>query len=52
VTFCTHGITNGVADGTNSTFMSIKLRAGGYRSIENFKKAIYFYCGGPDLYPR
>jgi len=52
VTFCTHGITNGVAEGINSKIMSIKRRAGGYRNIENFKKAIYFYCGGLDLYPR
>lgn len=52
VTFCTHGITNGVAEGINSKIMSIKRRAGGYRNIENFKKAIFFYCGGLDLYPR
>jgi transposase len=52
VTYCTHGITNGVAEGINSKIMSIKRRAGGYRNIENFKKAIFFYCGGLDLYPR
>jgi len=52
VTFCTHGNTNGVAEGINSKIMSIKRRAGGYRSRENFKKAIFFYCGGLDLYPR
>ena len=42
VTFCTHGITNGVAEGINSKIMSIKRRAGGYRNIENFKKEIFF----------
>ncbi|MBM3965658.1 MAG: transposase [Planctomycetes bacterium] len=26
----------------NSKIMSIRRRAGGYRNIENFKKAIYF----------
>jgi transposase len=52
VTYCTHGITNGVAEGINSKIMSIKRRAGGYRNRENFKKAIFFYCGGLDLYPR
>jgi len=52
VTFCTHGVTNGVAEGINSKIMSIKRRAGGYRNRENFKKAIFFYCGGLDLYPR
>lgn len=28
-----------------------KKRAGGYRNVENFKTAIYFHCGGLDLYP-
>jgi transposase len=52
VTYCTHGITNAFAEGINSKIMSIKRRADGYRNIENFKKAILFYCGGLDLYPR
>jgi len=52
VTYCTHGITNAVAEGINSKIMSIKRRAGGFRNIENFKKAVLFYCGGLDLYPR
>ena len=30
VTYCTHGITNGVAEGIDSKIMSIKRRAGGY----------------------
>ena len=46
VTYCTHGITNAVAEGINSKIMSIKRRAGGYRNIENFKTAVLFYCGG------
>ncbi len=52
VSYCTHGITNAVAEGLNSKIMSIKRRVGGYRNPENFKTAIYFYCGGLDLYPR
>ena len=52
VSYCTHGITNAVAEGLNSKIMSIKRRVGGYRNRENFKTAIYFYCGGLDLYPR
>ena len=52
VSYCTHGITNGVAEGLNSKIMSIKRRVGGYRNRENFKTAIFFYCGGLDLYPR
>lgn len=52
VSYCTHGITNAMAEGLNSKIMSIKRRVGGYRNRENFKTAIYFYCGGLDLYPR
>ncbi|PHQ36988.1 ISL3 family transposase [Rhodopirellula bahusiensis] len=51
VSYCTHFITNAVAEGMNSKIMSIKRRVGGYRNRENFKTAIYFYCGGLDLYP-
>ncbi|MGX7950914.1 ISL3 family transposase [Oleidesulfovibrio alaskensis] len=51
VTFCRHRITNGVAEGLNSKIMSIKRRACGYRNRDNFKAAIYFFCGGLDLYP-
>ena len=42
----------GVAEGLNSTIMTIKRRAGGYRNKEHFKTAIYFFCGGLDLYQR
>jgi transposase len=52
VSDCTHGITNAVAEGLNSKIMSIKRRVGGFRNRENFKTAIFFYCGGLDLYPR
>lgn len=52
VSFCQHRITNAVAEGINSKIMAIKRRVGGYRNRENFKTAIFFYCGGLDLYPR
>lgn len=52
VSYCRHGITNAVAEGMNSKIMSIKRRVGGYRNCDNFKTAIFFYCGGLDLYPR
>ena len=51
VTYCTHGITNAVAEGINNKIMSIKRRARGYRNIENFKTAVLLYCGGLDLDP-
>lgn len=47
-----HPITNGVAEGLNSKIMSIKRKAGGFRNPANFTTAIYFHCGGLDLYPR
>lgn len=52
VSYCTHGITNAVAEGINSKIQSVKRRVGGYRNKENYKTAIFFYCGGLDLYPR
>lgn len=52
VTFCRHRITNAVAEGLNSKIMAIKRRACGYRNKDHFKTAIYFFCGGLDLYPR
>ena len=51
VSYCTHGITNAVAEGINSKIQSVKRRVGGYRNKENYKTAIFFYCGGLDLYP-
>jgi transposase len=50
--FVTYPITNGVAEGLNSKIMSIKRKAGGFRNPANFTAAIYFHCGGLDLYPR
>ena len=52
VSYCTHKITNGVAEGLNSKIMSIKRKCCGFRNPDNFKNAIYFHCGGLDLYPR
>ncbi len=52
LTFCRHRITNGVAEDLNSKIMAIKRKACGYRNKEHFKIAIYFFCGGLDLYPR
>ena len=52
VNYCRHWITNAVSEGLNSKIMSIKRRAGGFRNPDSFKTAIYFHCGGLDLYPR
>jgi transposase len=47
-----HPITNGVVEGLNSKIMSIKRKACGFRNPDHFTTAIYFHCGGLDLYPR
>lgn len=52
VSYCTHKITNAVAEGLNSKIMSIKRRVGGFRNRQNFKTAIFFYCGGLNLDPQ
>jgi transposase len=52
VSYCKHPITNAVAEGINSKIQSIKRRVGGFRNKQNYKTAIFFYCGGLDLYPR
>ena len=51
LSYCRHAITNGVAEGLNSKIMTIKRKCCGFRNVENFKTAIYFQCGGLDLYP-
>ncbi|WP_373652729.1 transposase [Schlesneria sp. DSM 10557] len=49
VSYCTHRVTNGVAEGMNSKIMSIKRRVGGFRNRQNLETAIFFYCGGLKL---
>jgi transposase len=52
LTYFTHRITNATSEGINSKIQTIKLMACGYRNREHYKTAIYFHCGGLDLYPR
>ncbi len=51
LTYCRHRITNAVSEGLNSKIQAIKHMACGFRNVEHFKTAIYFHCGGLDLYP-
>ncbi|NDA64515.1 MAG: ISL3 family transposase [Chitinophagia bacterium] len=44
-------ITNAVSEGLNSKIQKVQQMACGYRNAENFKIAIYFHCGGLELYP-
>jgi len=51
MTYFKHRITNATSEGINSKIQTIKLMACGYRNREHYKTAIYFHCGGLDLYP-
>lgn len=52
ITYAKHRITNALAEGLNSNIEKIKRMAYGFRNREHYKTAIYFHCGGLDLYPR
>ncbi|PJA11881.1 MAG: ISL3 family transposase, partial [Elusimicrobia bacterium CG_4_10_14_0_2_um_filter_56_8] len=51
LTYYQHPVTNAMSEGLNSKIQKIKSMACGFRNMENFKTAIYFHCGGLDLYP-
>lgn len=51
LTYFEHRITNAVAEGLNSKIATIQKRACGFRNRDHFKIAVYFHCGGLDLYP-
>lgn len=44
-------VTNAKAEGTNATIQWVKYKARGFRNRDRFRTAIYFHCGGLDLYP-
>lgn len=47
----TAGVTNARAEALNAKIQWIKRKACGYRNRERFRNAIYFHCGGLELYP-
>jgi transposase len=51
LTYFKHRITNAVAEGLNSKIATIQKRACGFRNQDHFKIAVYFHCGGLELYP-
>ena len=51
LTYFKHRITNAVAQGLNSKIATVQKRACGFRNRDHFKIAVYFHCGGLDLYP-
>ncbi len=46
-----HRITNTAAEGFNSIIQTIKANARGFRSFDNFRIRILFFCGKLDLMP-
>jgi len=51
LTYHRHRITNAGLEAVNATIQWVKKTARGFRNVDNFKTAIYFHCGGLDLYP-
>jgi transposase len=51
LTYFRHRITNAVSEGLNSKIETIRKKTYGFRNREHFKTAIYFHCGGLNLYP-
>lgn len=51
LTYLRHPITNAMTEGLNSKIQLIKSNARGFRSFENFRNRILFFCGKLDLYP-
>jgi transposase len=52
VTYARHRITNALGESLNSKIEKVKRLACGYRNRAHYRTAIYFHCGGLDLYPR
>ena len=50
LTYFKQPITNGMSESVNSKIQWIKYMSRGFRSREGFRNAIYFHCGGTDLY--
>jgi len=52
LTYLKHRITNAVPEALNAQIEKVKRMANGYRNRQHYRTAIYFHCGGLDLYPR
>ncbi|MCP4649768.1 MAG: ISL3 family transposase [PVC group bacterium] len=51
-TYIRHRITNALGESLNGKIEKVKRLACGFRNREHYKTAIYFHCGGLDLYPK
>jgi transposase len=52
VTYAKHRITNALGEGINAKIEKVKRLACGFRNRSHYRTAIYFHCGGLDLFPR
>ena len=52
LTYLRHRITNAGLEAVNATIEWVKKTARGFRNRQHFMTAIYFHCGGLDLYPQ
>lgn len=50
-TYFKHRITNAGAESINAKIQMVKYMSRGFRNRQRFRNAIYFHCGGLDLYP-
>lgn len=51
VTYANHRITNALGESINAKIEKVKRMACGFRSRAHYRTAIFFHCGGLDLYP-
>jgi transposase len=51
VTYARHRITNALGEAINAKIEKIKRMACGFRSRAHYRTAIYFHCGGLNLFP-
>jgi transposase len=51
VTYARHRITNALGEGINAKIEKIKRLACGFRNRSHYRTAIYFHCGGLNLFP-
>jgi transposase len=52
VTYARHRITNALGESINGKIEKIKRIACGFRNRAHYRTAIYFHCGGLDLFPK
>jgi transposase len=52
VTYAKHRITNALGEAINAKIEKVKRMACGFRNRAHYRTAIYFHCGGLDLFPK